>query len=102
MQMTLWRVTVPAIIVLAAALWGCNTATDSSPARVDAAREIEDATVSDENENAEPAPRVPGKAVFPEKVADLGDIIKGDQATHVFKVTNEGEGVLRILKARGS
>lgn len=103
MKNTLWRVVVPAIIVLAAALWGCQTNTASRPARADAAREVSDATANTANdEDAAPEQRAKGKAVFPEKVADMGDVIKGDQAEHVFKVRNEGEGVLRILKARGS
>jgi len=107
-KVTVWRVAIPAFFVLAAAVWwGCQPTTDSRPARGDAAGADERPAVRENDSaadevDASATPRAKGKAVFPEKVADLGDIIKGDQASHLFKVVNEGEGVLRILKARGS
>ena len=42
------------------------------------------------------------KIVAVESSFDFGKIKQGDEATHVFKIRNEGTAELKIEKARGS
>lgn len=43
-----------------------------------------------------------GRIEVSEATFDIGEINRGDTATHVFTIKNTGKGVLRINKAQGS
>jgi hypothetical protein len=51
---------------------------------------------------AKPAPSGTPKIVAVEESFDFGKVKQGDEATHVFKIRNAGDGELKIEKARGS
>ena len=48
-----------------------------------------------------PAPAVPGRISVPEAEVDLGDVERGDRASHVFVLKNGSDGVVRITKVWG-
>jgi hypothetical protein len=50
---------------------------------------------------AKPAAGVP-KIVAVEAAFDFGKAKQGDEVEHVYKIRNQGDGELRIEKARGS
>jgi hypothetical protein len=51
---------------------------------------------------AKPAVAGSPKIVAVESSFNFGKVKQGDEATHVFKIRNEGTGELKIEKARGS
>lgn len=99
-----WSV-IPVVCWVAASLSGCRTSTPAEPSGHDAAsRTASGDAAAPDRSDASPAQPAgpPGKAVFPESEVDLGEVLQGDRVSHVFKVRNEGQGVLHIKNVRGS
>ncbi|OGL46821.1 MAG: hypothetical protein A2161_09995 [Candidatus Schekmanbacteria bacterium RBG_13_48_7] len=42
----------------------------------------------------------PPKAVFPETAFNVGEVEKGDEISHTYKIKNVGPGILRIISAK--
>lgn len=61
-------------------------------------------SAGEKDASAKKAPSVVGKPkiVAVERVFDFGKVKQGMSIEHVFKIRNEGDGELKIEKARGS